>query len=462
MTEVLSEDEINQLLSAITGEDAAPSLPSFYHDLRGWVQNLLQLLSGSPMTVEIVKRKGSLPQENFPSEGSEALLASFEGSEMFFMLEVKGDALVIVNNLLSGIKADSFQATALRDMVAALGRRTLGRPLGNDIPPLRIRTASELEYRQHSWADGVLYILDAGQGCKYECTLYCDQDTESLFILADSLGSPAVADPRKIHLVDFKRPDRFTKEHIYTLMNIHENFARLSFTSLSVLLRSLVNLSLSSVDQLTLEEVSRSLPLPTTLAVIGMKPLKGLIAMEIDPAVTFAIIDRLCGGVGATFPIRRDLTDIERHIITGVIKGLLENLRLSWAGVFSLSPGLASVESNLSQTKIAPSYEMVALVSLDVTIGEVKGLINICLPYPTLEPIMTKLSPQHGPVISDGKLEGVVEAAERFLFQRYLRFDCASLNLDPLSLSAWQEGSKLFMDEPRGRFEYEVRTEWSN
>ena len=106
------------------------------------------------------------------------------------------------------------------------------------------------------------------------------------------------ADIRKIKIYDFKRPDKFSKEQIRTVSIMHETFARLTTTALSANLRSMVHVHVASVDQLTYEEFIRSIPTPTTLAIINMDPLKGNAILEIDPAITFSIIDRLFGGTG--------------------------------------------------------------------------------------------------------------------------------------------------------------------
>ena len=105
-----------------------------------------------------------------------------------------------------------------------------------------------------------------------------------------------VNDTRKIKIYDFKRPDKFSKEQIRTVQIMHETFSRLTTTSLSAQLRCMVQVHVASVDQLTYEEFIRSIPTPTTLAVINMDPLKGNAILEIDPAITFSMIDRLFGG----------------------------------------------------------------------------------------------------------------------------------------------------------------------
>jgi flagellar motor switch protein FliM len=203
------------------------------------------------------------------------------------------------------------------------------------------------------------------------------------------------ADQRKIKIYDFKRPDKFSKEQIRTVSIMHETFARLTTTSLSAQLRSLVQVHVASVDQLTYEEFIRSIPNPTTLAVINMDPLKGSAILEIDPAITFSIIDRLFGGQGEGAKITRDLTDIEHSVMESIIVRILGNMREAWSQVIDLRPRLGQIETNPQFAQIVPPTEMVVLVTLETKVGEVEGMMNFCIPYLTIEPIISKLSAQY-------------------------------------------------------------------
>ena len=204
-----------------------------------------------------------------------------------------------------------------------------------------------------------------------------------------------VSDTRKIKIYDFKRPDKFSKEQLRTVSNMHETFARLTTTSLSAQLRSLVHVHVASVDQLTYEEFIRSIPTPTTLAVVNMDPLKGNAILEIDPAITFCIIDRLFGGRGITGSNKnRDLTDIEQSVMEGIIVRILANMREAWTQVIDLRPRLGQIETNPQFAQIVPPSEMVVLITLETKVGDEEGMMNFCIPYLTIEPIISKLSSQ--------------------------------------------------------------------
>ena len=166
-------------------------------------------------------------------------------------------------------------------------------------------------------------------------------------------------------------------------------------TSLSAQLRSIVHVHVASVDQLTYEEFIRSIPTPTTLAVINMDPLKGNAILEIDPAITFSMIDRLFGGTGqGGAKVQRDLTDIEQSVMEGIIVRILANMREAWTQVIDLRPRLAQIETNPQFAQIVAPSEMVVLVTLETKVGDEEGMMNFCIPYITIEPIISKLSSQ--------------------------------------------------------------------
>ncbi|EMY23805.1 flagellar motor switch protein FliM [Leptospira interrogans serovar Australis str. 200703203] len=176
---------------------------------------------------------------------------------------------------------------------------------------------------------------------------------------------------------------------------MHETFARLATTGLSAQLRALVSVHVASVDQLTYEEFIRSIPNPTTLAVINMDPLRGSAILEIDPSISFTIIDRLFGGKGEQAKISRELSEIEMSVMEGIIVRILGNMRESWSTVIDLRPRLGNIETNPQFAQVVPPNDMVVLITLETKIGEVEGMTNLCIPYITIEPIINKLSAQY-------------------------------------------------------------------
>jgi len=217
-------------------------------------------------------------------------------------------------------------------------------------------------------------------------------------INADTKPEEPAKGRRIIKIYNFKRPDKFSKEQIRTISFIHEIFARLTADSLSAQLRSNVHIHVVSVDQLTYEEFTRSVPTPSTIAIFNMEPLKGSAIMEIDPAITFAIFDRLLGGTGEGWRFQHELTDIEVLIIEGITVRILGNLREAWTTVIDLQPRLGQIDTNPQFAQIVSPAEMVILVTIEAKVGDIEGMINICIPYLIVEPIIAKLSNPYGVV----------------------------------------------------------------
>ncbi len=197
---------------------------------------------------------------------------------------------------------------------------------------------------------------------------------------------------KKIKMYDFKRPDKFAKDQIRTLFMLHESFPRLLNTYLSPHLRTLVNVEVASVEQLTYQEFVQSLANPSVISVLAVPPLKGNIIMEINTEIAFAFIDRVFGGEGKTGLKPRVLTEIEEVVVRRFIDTAMRQLQEAWSTVVEFSPTLEATESNPQFTQIVPPSDMVVIVTIQMKVGDVEGMMNICIPYLVLEPIMSKLT----------------------------------------------------------------------
>jgi len=192
---------------------------------------------------------------------------------------------------------------------------------------------------------------------------------------------------------DFKRRTRVSKDRIRTLELLHEDFIRTYTVKLANYLRTMVKLSILSVDQLTYAEFIASLSEPTYVAILKAEPLPGQIILEIDPSFSFSIIDRLLGGPGMSLEEAREFTDIEHSIIEEVVNLALNCLQQAWQRIISLRFKIESKESNPQFVHIAHPAEIVILITMKAEIEKSSGIMNICLPCATIEPILSKLSP---------------------------------------------------------------------
>ena len=191
---------------------------------------------------------------------------------------------------------------------------------------------------------------------------------------------------------DFARPSKFSKEHLRTLEIIYDNYGRLLSTNLPIYLRKNIQVEVMNSEAVTYMEFSNALSNPVLLGIIDFEPLKGNIIMEMATKLGYAIIDRMLGGEGEPLEKTREFSEIELLIIERVMTSCVELMREPWENVLDINPRLQRIETNPQFAQIIQPSEMIAIVTINIKIGDVEGLINLCLPYLTLEPVMDKLN----------------------------------------------------------------------
>lgn len=197
---------------------------------------------------------------------------------------------------------------------------------------------------------------------------------------------------RKIRIYDFKRALRFSKDQIRGIARIHENYARLLTTFFSAQLRTYVDISVASVDQIPYEEFIRSVPATTILNVYSVVPLEGRILMEVNPSIAYGLLDRLLGGQGSSVNKIDNLTEIETMLISLLFEKASSYLEEAWSSLIEIESVLEEFETNPQFLQMVSPNETVVVVSLNTEINETSGMINICIPHIVLEPIISQLS----------------------------------------------------------------------
>ena len=205
-------------------------------------------------------------------------------------------------------------------------------------------------------------------------------------------NSPAIGRDR-ITPYDFKRPERVGKEQLRALETLHEDFGHNFGAALSGLLRSIVEVKFAGVDQLTYSEFVSSLENPGCFSLLKAEPLEGNLLLDINPSILYPIIDRLLGGGRETGALARGpLTEIEWRLVSRITGLFLEELRHAWENVLDLKPAVLQLQSNPQIVPIVPPHEAVVVIRLELTIGDVCGMMNLCIPYNSIERIGGKLS----------------------------------------------------------------------
>ena len=200
---------------------------------------------------------------------------------------------------------------------------------------------------------------------------------------------------RQVKDYDFKRPAKFSKEHLRTLEIIYEHYGRLISTNLPLYLRKNIQVTVASSETVTFSEFTNALSNPVILGIVDFQPLTGNIIIELSPNLGFAMIDRMLGGQGVPLEKNRDFSEIEMIILQKLMVVCMQLMREPWRNVLDINPMMERIETNAQFAQVIAPSDMIAIVSMNVKIGDAEGFMNICLSYFTLEDVMDKLNTKY-------------------------------------------------------------------
>jgi len=197
-------------------------------------------------------------------------------------------------------------------------------------------------------------------------------------------------------LYNFRRPDKFSKDHLRALQDLHREFSRQLSLVLTAYLRMRLEIEVVSTDQLTYDEFIRSMPSPMTIGIFELNPLPGQILLSLSYDILSCIVDRMLGGLGLSENKQRELTDIEEALAKKVIERIVKNLGTAWSNIVPVQGNIIGLDNNYQTVQIASPGEIVALITFELQIaGKYFGLMSLCFPYPVLETVLANLSTQH-------------------------------------------------------------------
>lgn len=233
--------------------------------------------------------------------------------------------------------------------------------------------------------------------------------TEVLPKTTAPIAPAALVDPgywKRAIRYDFKRPNRISKNVLQSLHFLHERYARNLALSLSAYLRTVADIVLLSVDQLSYAEFLMSLPETTCINVVRLAPQGGTLAYEVNPTLVFAIIEKLMGGTSETPTMNREITLIEQQLVEGFVQMSLRDLQEAWQTIGDARFTLERQETSPQLVQIVAPNEVVVVIVYEVKIGQSSGMMNFCIPAIYLEPFAVELKQEHhtdisGPMTSE-------------------------------------------------------------
>lgn len=280
------------------------------------------------------------------------------------------------------------------------------------------------------------------------------------------LAAPGSVEPRRdVFDYDFKRPERVSKDQMRALEGLHENFARNFGASISSFLRTIIEVQVAGVEQLTFSEFVYSLPNPTCFNLLKAEPLKGQMCLEISPLIIYPIIDRLLGGSSEElFVPQRALTDIEKRLVRRILDRALTAMSDTWSNLIPVKFELTEMESNPHLAQVVAPTETVVIIGFEIKTGQRTGTMSFCIPYNTIEPVVGKLGAQSWlmhQALGDvqGTRDEVIENLR--LAKVELRSYLAQTTMSVHDLINLQEGDLIRTDKRVGS-EYIVQVEGKN
>ena len=199
-----------------------------------------------------------------------------------------------------------------------------------------------------------------------------------------------------VQVYDFKRPERVSKDQMRALEALHEGFGRNLGAALSGYLRTIIEVAVAHIEQLTYSEFIHSLPNPTCFNLLKAEQLDGQLCLEISPLIVYPIIDRLLGGSNADLFIpQRPLTQIEQRLVQRITDRATHHLSEAWSNLTPVTFSVQDFESNPQLVQIVPPNETVVVVGFELKMGNRAGTMSLCIPYNVIEPIMGVLAAQN-------------------------------------------------------------------
>ena len=297
---------------------------------------------------------------------------------------------------------DSLSQGEIDALLNAMSSETSGAP-DDDAPPQPLLSQNEIET-----------LLSTVPSSRKSF------DPDSVLMISKSGVVSSISRNISMEQYDFTIPSRVSRDHIRVLRTLHNSYAQTLSSSLSLSLRTVVEIKCVHIEQLTYREYLSSLLDPSCIGVFSMNPLKGQSIIEINPMLAFPIIDRLLGGPGGARLYDRVFTAIEEMVIKQVMRSALSILETAWQHNMKLDIKLERMENNPQFIHAAASNDPVILVLFDVILGDIHSMMSLCFPFLTIQQARASLRHEEAPVLVDDE---TTELCRRMVYAHMLELN---------------------------------------
>jgi len=215
-------------------------------------------------------------------------------------------------------------------------------------------------------------------------------------VQSGEMGEPQVFEDasKKERKYDFRTPKKFTKDELKLLDSVYSNYARVISSHLTSILRLACEVNLIDIEEQKYFEFNNALNENDILSVINInmpdaKYEPDPVLMQISNPIVYSMMNRMLGGEGDTDnEDHGEFTDIEIELYSGLIHHIVPLMDNSWQNYYDIKFKFSNVEVNPRLMQTVSTDDTVVIVVLDITINDVTGTINICLPGNALEVIL--------------------------------------------------------------------------
>ena len=220
-----------------------------------------------------------------------------------------------------------------------------------------------------------------------------DQGQIDAMVLAARGGAApeAKAKQKKIVPWDVRQAAQIGREQMHAISLLHEGFARNLTNSVGAYLRIAFNAALVSAEHLSFSEFLQRIPEVTYLASLKLEPMGAVGLLQLDLSVAFPLIDVLLGGEGKGAPPAREITEIEEQIIETVVRIICRELQIAWQAM-ALEFEFEQRQQPQQVQQLMPAEEKTLSLSLEITVAESRGTMNLVVPAVVSNALLRKLS----------------------------------------------------------------------
>ncbi|MBF0316582.1 MAG: flagellar motor switch protein FliM [Nitrospirae bacterium] len=194
-------------------------------------------------------------------------------------------------------------------------------------------------------------------------------------------------------IYDLTSQERIIRGRMPGLEIANERFARFFRNSISTIIMKFVDVNIHGVEMMKFSEFMKTLPLPSSINIFKMEPLKGYSLFVISAPAVFAFVEYFFGATTArnTKSEGRYFTPIEQRIIKKVVAMVLKDFALAWRGLANVQPEHVGSEMNPQFVTIVTPTEVIIKVEVHIEVEDFTGKMYFCIPYSIIEPVKEKL-----------------------------------------------------------------------